>query len=465
MSTSHTHTGPSPEHGAAAGRGTWHDHPDADDYPYTLRELRSHLERLGYRARQGQFRGEDVRDMQARVAEFRDSLERRARTPRHALHTDEDDENTHATRTHSYERRIQAALADMAAELRDDSWSSKGLTGLDVASRAWLDQRFAALRGRLEDALSHTPPPKAQGDIYAALEEARRRLNTMEHKLSESADRQDDANRKIINLIDTQARQTPSEPGPSLAALDQRLEALQQGFDRAMSELDSMKRGTQRLAVRASATVARQTARATALHVARAVREAAPEQRFSRLEESVTGCMTETRTLRQEAGVIQQTLEEGLEDLRGRINELTLISRKAAASAEEGSRAAPPQTQPMRNQPAQRPAAHSASTPRGDRQDAAPVASTVRRSSSLISRLGFAAVVVLLVVASFAMLYAQLSDDGWRIPAIGKSNPAPAATSKIDKPEPSPVRARPSEGRVILPGIILTDGAPDQDQV
>ncbi len=236
------------------------------------------------------------------------------------------------------------------------------------------------------------------------------------------------------------------------------MQALQQGFDRAMGELDSMKRGTQRLAIRASATVARQTARATAQHVAKAVREAAPGHRFTRLEEGLAGCMDETRTLRHETGVIQQTLEEGLEDLRGRVNELTLVTRKAlapqAASAGVPETAAAQPMPPAENRSAaiySRPGHASWPHPQGQPSRSGPA----RSGSGLISRLGLAVVVILLIAASFAMLYAQLSGKGWQLPAITDREQPPTSTSKADKRQPTPVQNE-DEGREILPGIILT---------
>lgn len=474
MSTSHPHTGATPAPHAAAGRAGQYARADAEDYPYTLKELRNHLDRLGYRARRGQFGGEDVRDMQARVAAFRDSLERRSRRRAHARSLGDNDDVAHDARTSFYERRIQAALADMAAELRDDSWSGHSPQGLDVASRAWLDQRFSALRGRLEDALLHTGAPRTGSDICAALEDQRRRLVAMEHKLDDSVARQNDANRHLIGLLDERKREAQgagNTTDPALATLDERLQHLQQGFERAMGELATMKTGTQRLAVRASATVARQTARATANHVAKAVRDAAPERRFDRLEDGLNGCMSETRTLRQETGAIQQTLEEGLEDLRGRINELTLITRKAVAPPAEAVAGAPADAMSpvadtaanMTRQPPRRqyPGApfppHRPDRPGGKGDNTPP-----RAGGGLVSRLGFAVVVALLVAASFAMLYAQLSGTGWRFPAIDGSIPAPASTSSMKEPKLRPANTPEPDGRVIMPGIILTGADPRQ---
>lgn len=456
MSTSHPHTGATPETDAATRRGAWYAQTDVADFPFTLRELRNYLDRLGYRAQTGRVGGEDVRDMQARVAAFRDSLERRARRgsiPEHG----EGDADDHAARTRQYERRIQAALADMAAQLGDRNWSDNPQPVLDVASRAWLDQRFAALRGQLEEALTQQPPSDG---AHAALEEARARLHAMERKLATSVERQEHASDKVLSLIDERIREAiaPDEE-PRLETLDHRLQSLQQGFDRAMGELDSMKKGTQRLAIRASATVARQTARATAQHVAKAVREAAPGHRFARLEEGLAGCKDETRTLRHEAGVIQETLEDGLEDLRARINELTLVTRKALAP--QASAAGVPETAPAQPIPpadtrsaafSPRPGHTSWPHSQGQRSRTAPA----RSGSSLISRLGLAVVVALLIAASFAMLYAQLSGSGWRVPAISDHQQPPTSTSKADKREPTTPVRNDDEGRVILPGIILT---------
>ncbi|RIA55337.1 hypothetical protein [Dichotomicrobium thermohalophilum] len=459
MSTSHPHIGATPEADAAEGRGAWHARAEAEDFPFTLRELRNHLDRLGYRAQTGQVGGEDVRDMQARVAAFRDSLEHRARRDPPEQDGSQNDEE-HAARTRYYERRIQAALADMAAQLGDKSWADNAPPGLDVASRAWLDQRFAALRGQLEEALTQQTP-SASAD--AALEDARERLNAMERKLADSVERQQQANDKILSMVDARIREAIApDDGPRLETLDTRLQSLQHGFDRAMSELESMKKGTQRLAIRASATVARQTAKATAHHVAKAVREAAPEHRFARLEEGLNGCMDETRTLRHEAGVIQQTLEDGLEDLRGRINELTLITRKVltpqpAAAGEAAGASGWSAPLPEKRSPSPQRRSGHVSRPRLSEQTTR--SAPARSGSSLISRLGLAVVVALLIAASFAMLYAQLSGGGWRLPAITDRQQAPTSTSKADKKEPTPARNE-TEGRVILPGIILAgDGS------
>ena len=463
MSTSHPHTGGAPEPDAATGRGgAWYAPPDADDYPYTLRELRNHLNRLGYRARAGRVGGEDVRDMQARVAEFRDSLEqRRAGTARHPDDEERrwraEEAGEHAARTRFYERRIHAALADMAAELRDESWPGQNPAGLDVASRAWLDQRFAALRRRLDDTLSAQQPVQAHSDICAALEDARQRLNVMERKLSDTATHQKHANRRIIALIDERTRE-PDTPQPdqiALKSVDARLQALQQGFDRAMGELDTMKRGTQQLAIRASATVARQTARATAQHVAKAVREAAPERRFTRLEQGLSECISETSALRQETGAIHQTLEDGLEDLRGRINELTLISRKALATPVQATPATPETAGSSDNSLVR---SNAAFTPHTRPEMSAPA----RAGSRLMSRLGFAVVFVLLAMASFAMLYAQMSGRDWLLPAFSTSNGAPPSSSTLHRQTPTPTPEPASGERVIMPGIILTGAAPQQ---
>lgn len=454
MSTFHPHTGATPESNAAAGRRPWHARPDADDFPFTVRELRNHLDRLGYRARSGQVGGEDVREMQARVAALRESLQDEG----HRQGRNEDfGEANHAARTKFYERRIRAALADMATQLNDESLPGHSPSGLDVASRAWLDQRFAALRNSLENALSQVSPYQAEHDFTSALEQTRERLNAMEAKLDASVARQQDANSRIIQLIDARARtsHSPTQDDELLKSLDARLQTLQQGFDRAMDELDAMKTGTQRLAIRASATVARQTARATAQHVAKAVREAAPERRFARLEDSVTGCVDETRSLRQQTGEIQQTLEDGLEDLRDRINELTLSTRKAAGPA--------PETGTSHAQPRPAHTGAAAIHPRTAAQtDQSGAASGTRPAGGLISRLGFAAVILLLLAASFAMLYAQLSGGDWQLPAIGARDLSPASTSKADRLDPAPVYAPDADGRVILPGIILTNGAPQQ---
>lgn len=453
MSTSHPHTGGTPGADAARGRGAWYARAAAEDFPYTLRELRNHLDRLGYQAQAGKVGGEDVREMQARVAAFRDSLERRARRSSTLDPHERDDD--HAARTRYYEHRIQSALADMAAQLGDQSWPENAPPGLDVTSRAWLDQRFAALRGQLEDVLTQQSP---SASANAALEDARVRLGAMERKLADSVAHQQQANDQILRLVDARIREAIApDDGPRLETLDRRLQSLQQGFERAMGELEAMKMGTQRLAIRASATVARQTARATAQHVAKAVREAAPERRFARLEEGLTDCMDETRTLRHEAGVIQQTLEDGLEDLRGRINELTLVTRKAltpqtAAAGEAAYAPAAPTPPTAYSSPANtRPVQFSRPRQTASHARGGPA----RSGSSLISRLGLAVVVVLLIVASFAMLYAQLSGHGWQLPAITEQK-APTSTSKADKREPAtPVRNE-DDGRVILPGIILT---------
>jgi len=462
MSTSDPHTGSTPEAHAAAGRAAWHARTDANDFPITLRELRNHLDRLGYRAQAGRVGGEDVRDMQARVADLRETLAHRARShpSREPDHIDDEDE--HAARTRLYEQRIQAALADMATQLGDESWTDQAPPGLDVASRAWLDQRFAALRGQLEDALTQQMPAANAG---AALDDARERLSAMERKLSDTAERQQNANDKLLGLIDARIREAIApDDEERLEVLDNRLQELQKGFNRAMGELDSMKTGTQRLAIRASATVARQTARATAQHVARAVREAAPEHRFARLEEGLSGCMDETRTLRHEAGVIQQTLEDGLEDLRGRINELTLVTRKAltpepAAAGEEPRPAVWPTPSDQHRSPAAAKRAGHVARPRHLEQ--APPMPPARSGRNLIPRLGLAIVVALLIAASFVMLYAQLSGTGWRLPAVSDRQPAPTSTSKTDKKRPTPVRHE-DEGHVILPGIILTGDVAQQ---
>ncbi len=454
MSTSHPHTGGTPGADAAGGRGAWYARAAAEDFPYTLRELRNHLDRLGYRAQTGKVGGEEVREMQARVAAFRDSLERRARRYS-TLDPHQRGDDDHAARKRYYEQRIHAALADMASQLGDRHWADNAPPGLDVASRAWLDQRFGALRDQLDDALKRQTP-SANAD--AALEDARARLVAMERTLAQTTERQQQANDKILGLVDARIREAIApDDGPRLETLDRRLQSLQQGFERAMGELEAMKTGTQRLAIRASATVARQTARATAFHVAKAVREAAPERRFARLEEGLTDCMDETRTLRHEAGVIQQTLEDGLEDLRCRINELTLVTRKAltpqtAAAGEAAYAPAAPTPRPGYGAPAH-PRPVQFSRPRQTAPNAR--GGPARSGSSLISRLGLAVVVALLIVASFAMLYAQLSGHGWRLPAITEQK-APASTSNADQRDrTTPVRDE-DDGRVILPGIILT---------
>jgi len=442
MSTSYPHTGGKP--GAEA----------VTDYPYTVRRLRHQLDELGFRARAGRVGGEEVREMQARVAALRDSLEHGSQNPPPLLDDADDD---HAARTRYYEQRIHAALADMASQLGDKHWSDNAPPGLDVASRAWLDQRFAALRDQLDDALAQRNP---SADAQAALADTRARLNAMERTLAENAERQQQANNKILGLVDARIREAIApDDSARLETLDQRLQSLQHGFAQAMGELDAMKTGTQRLAIRASATVARQTARATAHHVAKAVREAAPQHRFARLEEGLSGCMDETRTLRQEAGVIQQTLEEGLDDLRGRINELTLVTRKALApqpavagdiayASEWSAASADSYSLAGHARPTQRP------RPRQPAQGASRA--PARAGSNLISRLGLAVVVALFLAASFAMLYAQVSGESWRLPSIMEGREAPSSTSKSDKNvQPTPVRNEP-EGRVILPGIILT---------
>jgi hypothetical protein len=345
----------------------------------------------------------------------------------------------------------------MAAELRDETWPGNNPAGLDVASRAWLDQRFAALRRRLDDTLSTQRPAQAGSDICAALEDARQRLNVMERKLNNTATHQEHANRRIIALIDERTREPDtSQPDPSaLKSVDARLHALQQGFDRAMGELDTMKRGTQQLAIRASATVARQTARATAQHVAKAVREAAPERRFAQLEQGLSGCMNETTALRQETGAIQQTLEDGLEDLRGRINELTLISRKVLASPAPAAPATPETAGLTENSLVR----SNAQFPPHTRPE---MSATARAGSRMMSRLGFAVVFVLLAMASFAMLYAQMSGRDWRLPALSTSNGAPPASSTLPRRTPAPMPEPASDERVIMPGIILTGAAPQQ---
>jgi len=54
--------------GGARGAGA---RAEAEAYPFTLQQLRNHLERLGYQARAQGVGGEVVREMQARVAELR----------------------------------------------------------------------------------------------------------------------------------------------------------------------------------------------------------------------------------------------------------------------------------------------------------------------------------------------------------------------------------------------------------
>ena len=268
--------------------------------------------------------------MQARVAELRDTLERNADGDPRLWSADPPDD-AHVARTRYYENRIHAALADMATQLGDAHWSDSAPPGLDVASRTWLDQRFAALRDQLEESLAQQSPP--QDRVSDALEDARARLDAMERQLDISDKRQKATNDQILRMIDARIRDAiaPDEDH-RLDTLDTRLQALQQGFDRAMGELDTMKKGTQRLAIRASVTVARHTARATAQHVARAVREVTPEQRFASLEEGLSGCMDETRIAAPRGRRDPSDLEDGLEDLRGRINELTLLPQGAFAA-------------------------------------------------------------------------------------------------------------------------------------
>jgi hypothetical protein len=448
----------------------------------SFREIRNHLERLGRRAGSGAMGGENVRELQARVAELRaslpqDSLHHRRTHPPHR----ETDPHNHESQTRFYEQRIQAALADMAAHLGTGSQeagrASPALAQLDVTSRAWLDQRFDSVRGRLEDALQQTATPPPRDDICTALEEARKRLAAMEAKIEDSAERQRKASAKILGIIGPdEDRPAAGDAGlePSLVRLDARLQSLQDNFDRAMHELEAMKSGTQRLAVRASATIARQTARATAQHVARAVRDAAPEQRFARLDESINGCMTETRRLNHKTGDIQQTLEDGLEDLRGRINELTLITRKVLATAApapagavaNGGPGAGPTSgacTPASATPTRRPAA-----PQTTARTAPPWWETPMREAeaarnafggSFISRLGFALVIVLMIIASFAMLYAQLSDND---PSLMTAPEGVSPTSALPDERSSRRPIEMLDGgpeSIVLPGIILTDRA------
>lgn len=480
MSSFPTYSGEAPRSGRASARNgdAWEvqAHPDADDYPFTVQQLRTHLERLGYRARTGGVGGENVREMQARVAELRASLAQGSARDRHT-HEPRRAANPagHEAQTRYYERRIQAALADMAAQLRGGPQEAEHApgspAGLDVASRAWLDQRFAAMRGRLEGALAKTEPP-AREDICAALEEARKRLSAMERKIEHAAERQHETTAKILDLI-SQESGSQSGSDPLLARLDERLQSLQDNFDRAMGELEAMKAGTQRLAIRASATIARQTARATAQHVAGAVREAAPERRFARLDESITGCMKETRMLHQKTGAMQQTLEHGLEDLRGRVNELTLITRKAlataapahagamldapAAAARAGGWPAPAAPQPVRRTPALPAAVRTAPWWQAPAHEAEAAPSAF--GGSLVSRIGFALVIVLMIAASFAMLYAQLSrKDGGLAPAPYGVAPTSATPDRLSTRRPITIEDG-GPGSVILPGIILTGGA------
>jgi len=460
--------------GGARGAGA---RAEAEAYPFTLQQLRNHLERLGYQARAQGVGGEVVREMQARVAELRASLaQQTARTSHRADRRSEPGPGAHEAQTRFYERRIQAALADMAAQLREGAYrdaAAQPRPALDVTSRAWLDQRFTAMRDRLEEALAHAAPPP-RDDICSALEEARKRLSAMEQKIEHSLSHQTDANARILGVIrasDDADHATASAAEPSLAGLDERLQSLQDSFDRAMNELQTMKSGTQRLAVRASATVARQTARATAQHVAKAVREAAPERRFARLDESVTACMAETRKLNHKTGEIQQTLEDGLDDLRGRINELTLITRKALAPTPAGASAesaaafgyvAGTATTPGAGAQAQRsPLSGGASGERPPLWQAPARDGAAARATSgggLFSRIGFALVIVLMVAASFAMLYAQLTDENKReLPA--PDSVAPTSTLPDERSRRRPITMENGgPGSVVLPGIILSSG-------
>jgi len=453
--------------------------PEADVYPYTLRELRNHLERLGYRARAGGVGGESVRQMQARVAELRASLAQDGARRRHRQETRYTGGATdHEAQTRHYERRIQAALADMAAQPhrgpQDAAPTPYETARLDVTSRAWLDQRFDTMRDQLEQALGNAAPPPPREDICVALEEARKRLSAMERKIEDNVKHQQKTTAKILGVIDTDETANEARSEPSLARLDDRLQSLQDNFDRAMNELEAMKAGAQRLAIRASATVARQTARATAQHVAKAVREAAPERQFARLDESINGCMNETRALGHKTGVMQQALEDGLDDLRGRINELTLITRKALATAAPIPAGAVPEGIPdaARTGEWQAPTtptgAPRPTAPQAGARDASPwweapmrEAQTARTgpSSSFVSRLGFALVIMLMIVASFAMLYAQLSDkDGRLMPAPESVAPTWVLPDDVSSTRRPITVEDGGAGTVILPGVILTDG-------
>lgn len=483
MSNSDPNRGERPPYEAGSGPSRGRRRVDAEDYPFTVSHLRQHLERLGFDADEAYHAGEDVRDMQRRVTELRTSLERDAgRNPRSRQRNERPGAETDSARARQFEKRIQAALADAAAGMRDDRERPDkryaGPAGLDVASRAWLDQRFAAMRARLEDALTRTPskPPREE-EVCAALDEARKRLSSLENRLADADERQRDVSDKIIRLIDArdgEARtdtRTPSQP--VLESLDARVQSLQQGFERAMSELDAMKSGTHRLAVRASATVARQTARATAQYVSKAVREAAPQQRFDRLEEGLNGCMTEARSLRQETGIIHQTLEEGLEDLRGRINELTLITRKVlAAPAVDGPAGAASSHSSAHAEAAagfgspasgQRPArriARSAPRRQGGRVEGRDRPEP-RVGDSLVTRLGFAVVVALLVAASFAMLYAQLSSAEMAPPSAKGAVEPTSSSARDNRPGRRAIHVEPAAETIILPGIILANTARD----
>ncbi len=473
MSTSPTHSGEAPRSGRQGGRQSAPRGGEVspEDYPNTLEQLRAHLNRLGVRRGPASGGSMGVHDMQAQVAALGEALQG-ARGRDRAAQAERGPD--HDARARLYERRIRADLADMAVYLRSGSHPphpSPGPAGLDVASRAWLDQRFAAMRTRLEDALSHTRPP-ARDDICVALEEARKRLSAMERKLDDTAERQQTAQARLLGLIDQRA----DEVGPSRAAtpdaaisrLDDRLQSLQDSFDRAMNELEAMKADTRRLATRASVTVARETARATAQHVAKAVREAAPERRFARLHESIAGCENQTRALRQETGLMQQTLDDGLEDLRGRINELTLLTRRALSppAPEQAHANAHGDAKGWPDQAAR----HPASRQPGQRATAPWWETSVREAqlssgflgASPTTRIAFALVIALLLAAAAAMLYAQRPnhDTGAAPAASQPASPASSLTEEITGRRAITIEDS-GPGSVILPGIILTHADPE----
>lgn len=459
---------------------------EQENYFKALEELKTHLDRLGETGGPPSQPRQNVREMQRRVAAFSTGADAPLYDP----------EPEYDTAPRSEEEPLEKRLADLAAHLqtirrreREKSERKRSepiIVKLDEGSRDWIDKRFAGLRTRLDEALefSNAPPMLDRMSV---------RIDTLERKVDTFIERQEKSGKELLGAIDsrlfgfTEAQAAANRAAPD--AIDAKLAHLAESLDSSLNALSAMKEDTQRIAAAAGETIIEKTVELTSQRVQESIHELNPTLRLTALEEDVEECLAETQALGEKNDHLHRALEQGFEDLRKRMNALAEAIRAQASEPasnreERGVEQLAPQQETdgadrIGSKPsdkaneqdefdgddllsATRDAIETVTAehweiPKRLREPFAHSYFDDRRTEDAdrkMSWFGLAVVFVILLVASFAMLYAQLQGKGFRPPISLSPSvaPAPAATTII-KPAPA--------SDVFLPGtqIILSPPA------
>lgn len=441
-----------------------------------LEELKAHLNRLGSTGAHGEAPRQDVRQMQQRIA----SLTANANTDFDSPNVPDDDPYGSG---HEPWDRLEERLADLAAHLerikrrerakRSRQQNEPILVRLDETSMAWIDQRFAGLRTRLEEALEFRNAPPIADRVSTRIAALERRMDTV-------IELQERSGKELLGAVDSRLAAFSKAPSADLApaergAINAKIAHLAETLGRSMHAMRAMKDDARRLAAEAGEKITEKTAELTARRVQESLREWVAEKQLSAMESNVAQCLSETKALVKRQERLEHALQQEFGGLRTRIEGLAagLRTGKGAPVPQAGK---PGRTGSEREgAPAQewlagddlldatRDAIESVTKGEDWKRDrllqGEPEQSRFRnfaiRTEGIernTSWVGLIAVVLILLIASLAMLYAHFM--GKQLPRGLSPSPATAPASTIFKKSPYPAD-------VFLPGTLIAGSVPE----